>query len=100
MVFMNMGGPSTTDEVGDFLSRLFVSSSYPIVSRSHAHRTNMDCSTRPMQISYPSGDYRTTSDHSYRSGGRPKSRSNMLLLVEDHRFGNGRNTRRKRCARF
>jgi len=26
MVFMNMGGPATTDEVGDFLSRLFVSS--------------------------------------------------------------------------
>ena len=26
MVFMNMGGPSTTAEVGDFLSRLFVSS--------------------------------------------------------------------------
>ena len=25
IVFMNMGGPSTTDEVGDFLSRLFVS---------------------------------------------------------------------------
>ena len=24
MVFMNMGGPSATDEVGDFLSRLFV----------------------------------------------------------------------------
>ena len=24
MVFMNMGGPSTTSEVGDFLSRLFV----------------------------------------------------------------------------
>lgn len=24
MVFMNMGGPSTTNEVGDFLSRLFV----------------------------------------------------------------------------
>jgi ferrochelatase len=24
MVFMNMGGPSTTDDVGDFLSRLFV----------------------------------------------------------------------------
>lgn len=24
MVFMNMGGPSTTDEVEDFLSRLFV----------------------------------------------------------------------------
>lgn len=25
MVFMNMGGPSTVDEVGGFLSRLFVS---------------------------------------------------------------------------
>lgn len=25
MVFLNMGGPSTTAEVGDFLSRLFVS---------------------------------------------------------------------------
>lgn len=24
MVFLNMGGPSTTDEVHDFLSRLFV----------------------------------------------------------------------------
>lgn len=24
MVFMNMGGPSTTDDVGSFLSRLFV----------------------------------------------------------------------------
>lgn len=29
MVFLNMGGPSTTDEVGDFLSRLFVSPLYP-----------------------------------------------------------------------
>jgi protoporphyrin/coproporphyrin ferrochelatase len=28
IVFMNMGGPSTTDEVGDFLSRLFVSLKY------------------------------------------------------------------------
>lgn len=25
MVFLNMGGPSTVDEVGDFLKRLFVS---------------------------------------------------------------------------
>jgi protoporphyrin/coproporphyrin ferrochelatase len=29
IVFMNMGGPSTTDEVGDFLSRLFVCFFYP-----------------------------------------------------------------------
>src|SRR5579871_4065003 len=29
MVFMNMGGPAKTDDVGDFLSRLFVSSIHP-----------------------------------------------------------------------
>lgn len=29
MVFMNMGGPSTTDEVGSFLSMLFVSATDP-----------------------------------------------------------------------
>lgn len=29
MVFMNMGGPSTTDAVGDFLSRLFVKPPLP-----------------------------------------------------------------------
>lgn len=31
MVFMNMGGPSTTAEVGDFLSRLFVSLVAPLL---------------------------------------------------------------------
>ena len=38
IVFMNMGGPSTTDEVGSFLSRLFVTLS------KHSHmsqRTNI-----------------------------------------------------------
>ncbi len=34
MVFMNMGGPSTTDEVGDFLSRLFVSSTIRLCTSS------------------------------------------------------------------
>ena len=29
MVFLNMGGPSTTGEVGDFLSRLFVCDTIP-----------------------------------------------------------------------
>jgi protoporphyrin/coproporphyrin ferrochelatase len=29
IVFLNMGGPSTTDEVGDFLSRLFVCLIHP-----------------------------------------------------------------------
>jgi len=35
MVFMNMGGPAKTDDVGDFLSRLFVSS-IPHPSLLHA----------------------------------------------------------------
>jgi ferrochelatase len=35
MVFMNMGGPAKTDDVGDFLSRLFVSS-IPYPSLLHA----------------------------------------------------------------
>lgn len=30
MVFLNMGGPSTTDEVGDFLGRLFVRRPRPV----------------------------------------------------------------------
>lgn len=37
MVFLNMGGPSTTDDVGDFLSRLFVRSCSPLFfSRARA----------------------------------------------------------------
>ena len=35
MVFMNMGGPSTTDEVGDFLSRLFVSTLTPYYTKPY-----------------------------------------------------------------
>jgi ferrochelatase len=31
MVFMNMGGPETTDKVGDFLSRLFVRQHAPFI---------------------------------------------------------------------
>jgi ferrochelatase len=34
MVLMNMGGPSSTDEVGGFLSRLFVCISYPAMAHS------------------------------------------------------------------
>lgn len=34
MVFLNMGGPSTTNEVEDFLGRLFVRVSRPNVTRS------------------------------------------------------------------
>jgi protoporphyrin/coproporphyrin ferrochelatase len=38
IVFMNMGGPSTTAEVGDFLSRLFVS--FELIKHSLACRSN------------------------------------------------------------
>jgi hypothetical protein len=42
MVFMNMGGPSTTDEVGVFLSRLFVSGCSPLRERySHSHQASL-----------------------------------------------------------
>jgi len=39
MVFMNMGGPSTTGEVGDFLSRLFVCGFEFPIPRVSAHRS-------------------------------------------------------------
>jgi len=38
MVFLNMGGPSTVDEVGDFLSRLFVSITTILDLFTHANR--------------------------------------------------------------
>ena len=41
MVFMNMGGPSTTDEVGDFLSRLFVRAKYFIIFATALFIANM-----------------------------------------------------------
>ena len=44
MVFMNMGGPSTTDEVGDFLSNLFVRLPLP------REPSNADSHSRQMQI--------------------------------------------------
>jgi protoheme ferro-lyase len=57
MVFMNMGGPSTTDQVGDFLSRLFVSS----ISRS-SPRALMVVVHRQMVISFHSVDCNHISD--------------------------------------
>lgn len=41
MVFMNMGGPSTTDEVGDFLSKLFVRSLDDRCLKSHRRSNNL-----------------------------------------------------------
>lgn len=38
MVFLNMGGPSVTDEVQDFLSRLFVWLKTPLTRFVYSHR--------------------------------------------------------------
>jgi hypothetical protein len=57
MVFMNMGGPSTTDQVGDFLSRLFVSS----IAQSSLHTLTVVV-LRQMVILFHSVDCNHTSD--------------------------------------
>ena len=57
MVFMNMGGPSTTDQVGDFLSRLFVS----LAVECPFHLLTFLVS-RQMVTSSHSVDYNLTSD--------------------------------------
>lgn len=44
VVFLNMGGPSTTDEVGDFLTRLFVRAPIP---RHYHHPTHTSQVTSP-----------------------------------------------------
>lgn len=46
MVFLNMGGPSTTSEVGDFLSRLFVRPRRPARQGMHAPRVAANTARR------------------------------------------------------
>lgn len=58
MVFMNMGGPATTDQVGDFLSRLFVSR-HALCS---AHLLTASLVPRQTATSSPSVDCNHTSD--------------------------------------
>lgn len=49
MVFMNMGGPATTDAVGDFLSRLFVCAVYPgLVSYANIFTLQADADLIPL----------------------------------------------------
>ena len=48
MVFMNMGGPSTTDEVGDFLSRLFVSLLPPPIAHTDCSNLQADGDLIPL----------------------------------------------------
>lgn len=97
MVFMNMGGPSTTDEVGDFLSRLFVRLMRAGSSISE-QKSNCVC-FRPMEISYPLVACSHTSDPLSPVDVRPRSRSSMLPSVEALPSANGQNISQGRCVR-
>ena len=94
MVFMNMGGPSTTDEVGDFLSRLFVSP--PKCQLSFSITTNP--LHRPTAISFRLAVFSPTLAHSSPADERLKSRNNMLPSAAARPSGTGLNTRRQPCA--
>lgn len=99
MVFMNMGGPSTTDEVGTFLSRLFVCNTSrirkPLVCIVCANRLDRQMRTSSLLVvckailalSSPAVE-------------RPKSRSNTPPSVADHQSANGQNINPKKCAKF
>lgn len=95
MVLLNMGGPSTVDEVEDFLTRLFVSG-----MRFAVYIDRMLTISRLMAISSPSDVSKDTLAPSYQSGERPRSRNNMLPLAEALPFESGQSTRQMRCARF
>lgn len=93
MVFMNMGGPSTTDEVGDFLSRLFVSALFPIKI------SILNFLDRLTPTSSHSADCNHTSVLSYHVVARPRSKSNMQPSVAARPSANGLSTNLPRCAR-
>ena len=95
MVFMNMGGPSTTAEVGDFLSRLFVR---PVNRVASGMGRRSWQGHRPTVTSSRSDDYRATSGPSYRDAGRQRYRSSMPRLAVARQYGSGPNTSPQRCA--
>lgn len=71
MVFMNMGGPATTDEVGSFLSRLFVRA-----SEAHIHAVRLlTCVTggRRLDTSRPPPRLSWTPDISSSNSQDPKT---------------------------
>jgi len=93
MVFMNMGGPATTDEVGDFLSRLFV---WTLGNHTKQLLTLFD---RLMRISFPLAACNPTLALSYPVAARPRSKSSTPPSEVDPLFANGPNTNPPRCAR-
>ena len=108
MVFMNMGGPSTTDEVGGFLSRLFVRhlippSPFPSLPLAlsdlplHPQQTNL-LSPRPTATSSRSAVCNPTSDPSSPDAARPKSKNNTPPSGAARPSGAGPNTKSRRCA--
>ena len=99
MVFMNMGGPSTTDEVGSFLSRLFVCNTSKVLNPRfcivRANRLDrqmptlslLDVCKAILVLSFPAVE-------------RRKSRSNTPPSVADHQSANGQNINPRKCAKF
>ena len=97
MVFMNMGGPSTTDEVGNFLSRLFVRIS-PL--RSTFHLPSNSIYHRPTQILFLLVVFKTTLALLFLVAALPRSKNNTQLLAVVLLSENGPNINLQRCARF
>lgn len=106
MVFMNMGGPSTTDEVEDFLSRLFVCSHgigcrYSVATTfSYLHQLTVYslAPRRPMAISFLSDGFNHTSDPSLLVDAPQKSKSSTRTSGADLPFESGLNINVPRCA--
>ncbi len=94
MVFMNMGGPSTTDEVGGFLSRLFV--------RTHGNdiKQILTLSYRLMRTSFPLAACNPILALLSPVAARPKSKSSTPPSEVVPLFANGPNTSLPRCVKF
>lgn len=96
MVFMNMGGPATTDAVGNFLSRLFVS--FSCLPSNRCLLT--DLFRRLMPTLFLSGPFNPTLGLSLLVVERLKFKNNMLPSVEDRLSANGLNINPRKCARY
>lgn len=94
MVFMNMGGPSTTDEVGGFLSRLFVRT-----LGTHTKQI-LTISYRLTRTSFPLAACNPTLALSSPVAARPKFKSSTQPSGVVLPSANGPNTNPPRCARF
>lgn len=105
MVFLNMGGPSTTAEVEDFLGRLFVSPKEPACELfvfpcvDDGFTDNIHCyGYRLMPILFHWDDSKHTSDLLSRAGGPQRFRSSTQRSVVVHQSGSGPSINARKCA--